>query len=102
VSVYTPPPSERDDVTPTTLARRIRTRAKEPFCLKAWRARMATEPGKAIYAMRQRTERINADRKNHSFGFLAVRGLFKAMAHVLWHTIVNNVVTAHRLRTETP
>ncbi|MGH6797371.1 MAG: hypothetical protein ACREDI_03190 [Roseiarcus sp.] len=70
VSVYTPPPSERDDVKPATLARRIGKRAKEPACLEAWRERMASEAGKAVYALRKRIERINAGRKNHGFGFL--------------------------------
>ena len=98
VSVYTPPPSERDDVKPATLARRIRKRAKEPLCLKEWRARMASEAGKAVYALRQRIERIHADRKNHGFGFLPVRGLIKAKAHALWHAIANNLLAAHRLR----
>src|ERR1700733_1633403 len=101
VSVYTPPPNEKETVKPTTLARRIRKRAKEPFCLKAWRERMASEPGKAVYALRQRIERINADRKNHGFGFLAVRGLIKAKAHALWHALANNLVAARRLRIET-
>jgi hypothetical protein len=63
VKVYTPPPSERDDVKPATLARRIRKRAKEPACLKAWRERMASQAGQAVYALRKRIERINADRK---------------------------------------
>jgi transposase len=98
VSVYTPPPNEKENVKPATLARRIRKRAKEPFCLKAWRERMASEPGKAIYALRQRIERINADRKNHGFGFLAVRGLIKAKAHALWHALANNLMAARRLR----
>ncbi len=102
VSVYTPPPSERDDVKPATLARRIRKRAKEHACLKEWRERMASEAGKAIYALRKRIERINADRKNHGFGFLPVRGLIKAKAHALWHALANNLVAAHRLRIETP
>jgi len=52
VSVYTPPPGERDDVKPATLARRIRKREKEPVCLKAWRERMASEAGQAVYALR--------------------------------------------------
>jgi hypothetical protein len=102
VSVYTPPPAEKETVKPATLARRIQKRAKEPLCLKAWRERMASEAGKAVYAVRQRIERINADRKNHGFGCLAVRGLIKAKAHALWHAIANNVVAAHRLRIETP
>jgi transposase len=98
VSVYTPPPGERDDVKPATLARRIRKRAKEPSCLKAWRERMASEAGQAVYALRKRIERINADRKNHGFGFLPVRGLIKAKAHALWHAIANNLMAARRLR----
>ena len=97
VSVYTPPP-ERDDVKPATLARRIAKRAKEPACLKAWRERMASQAGQAVYALRKRIERINADRKNHGFGFLPVRGLIKAKAHALWHALANNLVAARRLR----
>ena len=102
VSVYTPPPNEKETVKPGTLARRRRKREKEPACLKAWRERMASEAGKAVYALRQRIERINADRKNHGFGFLAVRGLIKAKAHALWHALANNLLAARRLRTETP
>ena len=90
VSVHTPPPGERDEVKPATLARRIGKREKKPVCLKAWRERMASEAGQAVYALRQRIERINADRKNHGFGFLAVRGLIKAKAHALWHALANN------------
>jgi transposase len=90
VSVYTPPPTEKENVKPATLARRIRKRAKEPLCLKAWRERMASEAGQAVYALRKRIERINADRKNHGFGFLPVRGLIKAKAHALWHALANN------------
>ena len=102
VSVYTPPPDERDSIKPASLARRIRKREKEPACLKEWRERMASEAGQAVYALRKRIERINADRKNHGFGFLAVRGLIKAKAHALWHALANNLVAAHRLRIETP
>ena len=102
VSVYTPPPNEKETVKPASLARRRRKREKEPACLKAWRERMASEAGKAVYALRQRIERINADRKNHGFGFLAVRGLIKAKAHALWHALANNLLAARRLRTETP
>ncbi|MBV8441868.1 MAG: IS1182 family transposase [Hyphomicrobiales bacterium] len=98
VSVYTPPPSERDDMKPASLGRRRRKREKEPGCLKEWRERMASEAGKAIYALRKRIERINADRKNHGFGFLPVRGLIKAKAHALWHALANNLLAARRLR----
>jgi transposase len=46
VSVYSPPPGERDDVKPATLARRIRKREKELVCLKAWRERMRAKRAK--------------------------------------------------------
>ena len=98
VSVFTPPPSDRDNVKLASLARRIRKRDKEPVRLKAWRERMASEAGQAVYALRQRIERIHADRKNHGFGFLAVRGLVKAKAHGLWHALANNLLAARRLR----
>jgi transposase len=102
VEVYTPPPRERDNVKLASLARRRRKREREPAFLKRWRERMASEAGKTVYALRKRIERINADRKNHGFGFLAVRGLIKAKAHALWHALANNLLAAHRLRIETP
>ena len=98
VEVYTPPPSERDNVKLASLARRRRKREKEPACLKEWRERMASEAGQAVYALRRRIERINADRKNHGFGFLPVRGLIKAKAHALWRAIANNLMAARRVR----
>jgi hypothetical protein len=98
VKVYTPPPRERDAIKPASLGRRRRKREKEPACLKEWRERMASEAGKAVYALRKRIERINADRKNHGFGFLPARGLIKAKAHALWHALANNLAAAQRLR----
>jgi transposase len=99
VQVFTPPPTERDDVKPATLYRRERKRALEPDSVKQWRERMASEAGKAVYALRKQIERINADRKNHGFGFIAVRGRVKAQAVALWHALANNVMAGHRLRT---
>jgi transposase len=98
VEVYAPPPSEKDDVKPASLARRRRKREKEPACLKAWRERMASEAGKAVYALRKHIERVNADRKNHGFGFLPVRGLIKAWAYALWHALAYILMAARRLR----
>jgi transposase len=98
VHVYTPPPAERCDVKPASLKRRAKKRAREPNSVKAWRERMASEAGKAVYALRKRIERVNADRKNHGFGFIPVRGLIKAKAVALWHALAHNVMTAQRLR----
>jgi transposase len=101
VKVFTPVPAERDDVTPATLANRIRKRAREPESVKEWRSRMATQDGQEVYRLRKLIERINANLKNHGFGFLPVRGLIKAKAVALWHALANNLMAAHRLRTKT-
>jgi transposase len=98
VAVYAPPPTERDDVKPATLAKRAKARAREHDSLKQWRARMDSAAGQAIYRSRMLIERINADRKNHGFGFLAVRGLVKAQAVALLHGLAHNLMAAHRLR----
>jgi transposase len=100
VKVFAPMPTERDDVTPGTLANRLRKRAREPESLKEWRSRMATQDGKEVYRLRKLIERINANLKNHGFGFFPVRGLIKAKAFALLHALANNLMAAHRLRTK--
>lgn len=100
VTVFAPPPSEREAVKPETLAKRAKARAREADSLKEWRARMASAVGQAIYRLRLRIERINADRKNHGFGFIAVRGLAKAQGVALLHALANNIMAAHRLRSQ--
>ena len=67
--------------------------------MKEWRNRMATSAGQEVYRLRKLIERINANLKNHGFGFLPVRGLIKAKAVALWHALANNLMAVHRLRT---
>jgi transposase len=98
VKVFAPPPSERDDVKPATLAKRAKQRAQEPESVKEWRSRMATQAGQEVYSLRKLIERINGNLKNHGFGFIAVRGLIKAKAVALWHALANNLMAVHRLR----
>jgi transposase len=100
VKVFAPPPIERDDVTRRALANRLRKRAREPASVKEWRNRMATQAGQEVYRLRKLIERINANLKNHGFGFLPVRGMIKAKAVALWHALANNLMAAHRLRTK--
>lgn len=101
VKVYAPPPSERNDVKPATLARRAKQRAQESESMKEWRSRMGTPAGQEVYGLRKLIEWINANLKNHGFGFIPVRGLIKAKAVALWHALAHNLMTAHRLRTKT-
>jgi transposase len=98
VSVFTPVPTTSDDVKPETLRRRQAKLDREPECLKEWRERMASAEGRAAYAKRKQIERINAERKNHGFGLLAVRGLIKAQAVALLHAIAHNFMAGRRLR----
>jgi transposase len=100
VLVFAPTPTERADVKPATLANRANKRAREPASVKAWRSRMATPAGQEVYGLRKLIERINANLKNHGFGFLYVRGLIKVQAVALWHALANNLMAAYRLRSQ--
>ncbi len=100
VKVFAPTPTERDDVKPATLANRAKKRAREPESVKEWRSRMGTPAGQEVYGLRKLIERINANLKNHGFGFIPVRGLIKAKAVALWHALANNLMAAHRLRSK--
>lgn len=98
VAVYAPLPVERENITAATLRNRKYKRAREPDSVKEWRHRMASDEGQQVYRLRKLIERVNADRKNHGFGFLAVRGLLKAKAVALWHALAHNIIAARRLR----
>jgi transposase len=97
VTVYAPTPVEREDITAASLRNQKSKRAREPQSLKDWRSRMKSAAGQAIYRLRKLIERVNADRKNHGFGFLPVRGLIKAKAVALLHALAHNLMTALRL-----
>ncbi len=101
VKVFAPTPSERDDIKPESLAKRAKQREREPESVQEWRARMETQAGQETYALRKLIERINANLKNHGFGFFPVRGLIKAQVVALLHALANNLMAAHRLRTQT-
>jgi transposase len=102
VSVYMPPAGETPDaeLTPAKLAQRLAKRAKEPQAVQDWRARMRTEEAKAIFGRRKLIERIHAHYKNRGLGLLTLRGLAKVQAAALWHALANNLMVAHRLRTQ--
>jgi transposase len=97
VTVYAPVPADRDDITPASLRNRKSKRNREPQAVKDWRARMATAAAQAIYRVRKLIERVNAERKNHGFGFLPVRGLVKAQGVALLHALAHNFVATLRL-----
>jgi transposase len=98
VNVYAPTPTERTDISAASLAKRMSRRKREPESVKEWRTRMASEAGHKVYGLRKLIERITAYCKNHGFGFIWVRGMFKAKGVALLHALANNMIAAHRLR----
>ena len=60
LTVYSPPPAERPNVTAAkTLCSRRWRRRHEPPAVMAWRARMASEEGQEVYRRRKLTERAH-------------------------------------------
>ncbi|HEV2551007.1 MAG TPA: IS1182 family transposase [Stellaceae bacterium] len=100
VNVYAPVPEEKDNISARAMANRKSQRAREPDSVKEWRARMETDAAQDVYRRRKFIERINANLKNHGFGILPVRGLPKVKAIALLHALANNLMAAHRLRTQ--
>ncbi|MDH2348081.1 IS1182 family transposase [Bradyrhizobium sp. SSUT77] len=63
----------------------------------AWRARMASDEGKAQYKPRSICECIHARWRNWNLRQLTVRGIEKVRAVVLWYALTNNITQANRL-----
>ena len=94
VVVYAPPPKtkskDRDVYTP---------RADDSPPVAAWRQRMGTAEGKAIYKERAATaECVNAIARNRGLQRFLVRGLAKVRAVALWFALAHNLVRAVALR----
>lgn len=96
--VYSPPPSERDDVTAETKRKRLWKRRREPEAVKEWRDRMASEAGKEVYRRRKLTEHAHAKMKNRGFGRMLVHGIATVRVVCLLHALAHNLLQACRLR----
>ena len=92
--VYAPPVAERPGASPASQNRRARNLAKEPACLKEWRARMITPEAETIYARRPLTEHVHAKIKNRGFGRMLVRGLARVRCVCLLHALTHNLLHA--------
>jgi transposase len=69
--------------------------------VREWRARMGTEPAKAISRERASTvECVNAPARNRGLIRLLVRGLQKVKAVALWFAIAHNLACGMRLRAQ--
>lgn len=98
LTVYTPLPSERDDVAAATLRQRQWRRRREAAALRDWRARMASEAGQAVYRRRKLTEHAHAKLKNRGFGRMLVHGLATVRVVCFLHALAHNLLHASARR----
>jgi len=93
IEVYCPPTQSKHGTDPY-----LPRRGDGPGVL-AWRARMASEAGAALYKLRSICECIHARWRNWDLTQLTVRGAEKVRSAVLFHALANNILQGHRLKT---
>ena len=98
MTVYSPPPPERTDVTAETLRKRRWRRRREPSAVTAWRARMASEDGQETYRRRKLTERAHGIIKNRGMSRFLVHGREKVRAVCVLQALALNLCWANTLR----
>lgn len=98
ITVYTPPPPDKETATAESIRKRAWCRRHEPAVLQEWRARMASPDGQRIYDRRRQIETINAQLKNHGLRRFVLRGLQKVRCEALLHAIAHNLRRTRALR----
>lgn len=98
ITVYTPPPPDKEDATAVSIRKRAWRRRREPTVLQEWRARMASPDGRRIYDRRRQIETVNAQLKNHGLRQFVLRGLQKVRCEALLHAIAHNLRRTRTLR----
>jgi hypothetical protein len=91
VEVYCPPTQSKHGTDPYS------PRRGDGAGILAWRARMASEAGKAQYKPRSICECIHARWRNWHLRQLTVRGFEKVRTIVLWYALTNNILQGHRM-----
>jgi transposase len=91
VKVYGPPSRSKHKHDPYA------PRADDGPGVAAWRARMNSPHGKAVYKRRARAECINARFRNWGLHQFTVRGVDKVNAVLRWFALANNILAGHRL-----
>jgi hypothetical protein len=98
MTVYSPPPAERTDVTAETLRKRHWKRRHEAPAVQAWRARMASQDGQQTYRRRKLTERAHGIIKNRGMSRFLLHGREKVRAVCLLQALALNLGWAQTLR----
>jgi transposase len=91
IDIYCPPTQSKHGTDPY-----LPRRDDGPGVL-AWRGRMASAEGQAIYRDRSICECIHARWRNWNMIRLNVRGIAKIKAVMLWYALANNIIQGHRL-----
>jgi transposase len=96
VKVYGPPIRNKHKTDPYA------PRAKDGPGVAAWRRRMKSPRGKAVYRRRVTGECINARFRQWGLHRFTVRGRDKAATVLRWFALANNILQAHRLTAPIP
>jgi transposase len=91
VAIYCPPTNSKHGRDP------FAPRKNDGPGVLAWRQRMASEPGKALYKRRSVCECIHARWRNWNLIRLTVRGLPKVKTVMLLYALANNILQGDRL-----
>ena len=94
-TVYAPPVQSKQ----TGAKAACEPRKRDTPAILAWRQRMASPAGKAIYRERAKAERINARARMCTLTQFSVRGLQKLRTVVLWFALAHNLMRSGRLQT---
>lgn len=92
IEIYSPPIPSKHRTDP------YQPRRRDGPGVLAWRARMASDAGKAQYKKRSICECIHARWRNWDLRQFALRGIEKVRAEVLLYALANNILQGHRLR----
>jgi transposase len=92
IAVFVPPPNNKHKTDP------FAPREEDGPGTTAWRQRMSSEEGKAIYRERAKHECVNAHLRNRSGYRLLVRGREKVRTVFLWFAVAHNLLRAAALR----
>jgi transposase len=92
IEVFAPPPTNKHATDP------FAPRKDDGPGVEAWRKRMSSEDGKAVYRQRTKAECVNADLRNRGFQRLLLRGRDKVRAVLLWFAVAHNLMRAVALR----
>ena len=96
VKIYGPPGQTKHKTDP------YEARAKDGPGVAAWRRRMKSPHGKAVYKRRSPGECINARFRQWGLERFTLRGPDKAGSVLRWFALANNVLQAHRLMRAVP